>query len=148
MKEQEIMLKSYRREIKVLILSMDVPYYEDAKRRNYFLSYEDVLTKLFNNKREEKDILEIQNYYNSNRITIYVNLTDYMKNALYEETDEEVQNAIEHIKTWLTSGLDVSNDMVEHEIRKGYIYEIPDYMNNIKDLVNDEFIENYVTLLR
>lgn len=148
MEEQEIMLKSYRREIKVLILSMDVPYYEDAETRKHFLSYEDVLTKLFNNKREEKDILEIQNYYNSDRITIYVNLTDYMKGGMYEETDEEVQDAIEHIKTWLTSGLDVSNDMVEHEIRKGYIYEIPSYMNNIKDLVNDEFIENYVTLLR
>ena len=137
------MLKSYRKEIEVLMLTIDVPYYEDVETRISFYTYEDVLLRLFNNKRENEDILEIRNYYGNNKITICVNLTSYLSEC-YSEREE----AIDYLKTWLTNGLDVSNDMVEQKIRKGYIYSIPDYENNIRDLVNDELIENYVELER
>ena len=144
MKEQEVMLKSYRREIEVLILTLEVPYYQDTETRQHFLTYEEVLTRLFNNKREEQEVLEIRNYYDNNKITVCINLTDYMDHGYYDENKRK--ECIEHIKSWLTSGIDVSGDMVEQEVRKGYIYSIPDYMNNIRSIVNDEFVENYVIL--
>ena len=50
MKEQEVMLKSYRKEIEVLSLTIDIPQYEGEKK-TWYPTYEDVLLKLFNNKR-------------------------------------------------------------------------------------------------
>ena len=137
--ENETRLKAYKEEIEVITLSIVVPEYE-GERRNYFYKYEDVLLKLFNNKREDKDILEIENYYGSNKITIRVNLTRYLEDS-YKERDE----AIEHLKTWLTSGLDLSNEQVETSFNKGYIYEVDSYDNKIDDFdKNDDRIYNYL----
>lgn len=125
MEEKEVMLKAYKREIEVLKLTMDVPSYDyNDERRKIFPRYEDVLLKLFNNKRENKEILAIRNYYDSNKITIEVNLTDYMGESDRKET-------IEHLKTWFSSGLDVSNDMIEEYYCKGHIYTIPEYTNKL-----------------
>ena len=144
MKEQETMLKSYRKEIEVLSLTVDIPQYAiDDEKRNWFPKYEDVLLKVFNNKRENKDILKIINYYGSNKLTVHINLTLYLEDS-YSSKEE----CIEHLKDWLTSGLDVSNDMVEQNIYKGYVYSINDYENNMKcwDKEKDMPIENYVEL--
>lgn len=141
MKEQLTTLKSYRKEIEVLSLTLDVPQYEyNDERRNWFPKYEDVLLKVFNNKRENKEILKIMNYYGSNEITIHINLTDYMNDS---ENREEV---IEHLKDWFKSGCDVSNDKIDTYIYKGYVYTIPEYENNIKtfDTNNDALIQNYI----
>ena len=125
--EQEIRLKAYKQQIRVLSLTIDIPTYaNDDKRKNYFYSYEDVLTKLFNNKREDKDILQIQNYYDDNRITIRINFTSYMENSGEDEDD-----VINHLKRWLSSNVDVSNDDIETDINEGYIYTIEAYDNNI-----------------
>jgi len=126
-KEQEVMLKSYRKEIEVLSLTMDVPYYEpNDERGKWFPKYEDVLLKLFNNKRENDEILEINNYYGNNEITIRINLTQYLEDS-YDTSKEE---AIEHLKEWFIGGCDVSKDKIKQYIRKGYVYVIPEYEMN------------------
>ena len=123
MREQEVMLKSYRKEIEVITLTMDVPYYEpNDERRNWFPKYEDVLLKLFNNKRENDEILEIRNYYDSNKISIDVNLTDYLVGS--ESPREET---IEHLVDWFKCGCDVASKDIQQYIHKGYVYEVPDY---------------------
>lgn len=141
MEERTIMLKSYRKEIEVLSIEIDVPTYDD-ERRNYFYKYEDVLLKLFNSKREDSDILKIENYYNSNAIKVYINLTSYVD---HNKTKEE---CIEHLKTWFTSNLDIRNEDVKTEITKGYIYEIPEWENKIETYKeengNYEIIHNFI----
>lgn len=141
MKEQLTTLKSYRKEIEVLSLTLDVPVYEyNDERRNWFPKYEDVLLKVFNNKRENKEILKIINYYDSNEITIHINLTDY------ESEDSNREETIEHLKDWFKSGCDVSNDKIDTYIYKGYVYTISEYENDIKtfDKDNDALIQNYI----
>lgn len=138
MKEQEIMLKSYRKEIEVLSLTMDVPYH-DGEKRTWYPTYEEVLLKLFNNKRENKELLKIINYYDSNEITIHINLTDYVEDGY--STKEE---AIEHLKTWFASGLDIKFDDIKEYYYKGYIYTIPEYNNNITTFENDKLVQNYI----
>ena len=121
--EKEIMLKSYRKEIEAISLTMDVPYYEpNDERGKWFPKYEQVLLKLFNNKREHKDILEIRNYYGSDKITMVVNLTDYLNGS--ESSREET---IEHLVQWFKCGCDVADDQVKQYIHKAYIYEVPEY---------------------
>lgn len=141
MKEQLTTLKSYRKEIEVLSLTLDVPAYEyNDERRNWFPKYEDVLLKVFNNKRENKEILKIMNYYDSNAITIHINLTDY------ESEDSNREEVIEHLKDWFKSGCDVSNDKIDARIYKGYVYEISEYDNEIQtwDDEHDALIQNYI----
>lgn len=142
MKEQETILKSYRKEIEVLSLTLDVPQYSyDDERRNFFPTYEDILLMTFNNKRENKEILKIINYWGSNAITIHVNLTDYLDDSY--STREE---CIEHLKDWFKGNCDIDNDKIETYIYKGYVYTIPEYGNNIKtfDFDNDKLIQNYI----
>lgn len=140
MKEQEIMLKSFRKEIEVLVLEMDVPSYEfNDKRRNYFPRYEDVLLTLFNNKRENNDILRIDNYYGSNTITITINLTAYL-----EESYQSRKECIKHLIEWFKCGCDVADEDVKTEIGKAYMYEVPEYMNNIKSFEGEQYIRNYI----
>lgn len=138
--EKELYLKAYRSEIEVVSLTIDVPEYEGEKRTWYY-RYEDVLLKLFNNKREDKDILEIINYYGSNKITIEVNLTHYLEDGYRNDNREE---AIEHLKTWLTSNLDISNEQVETNFYKGYIYEVGEYDNKIPYVENDKSVRTYI----
>lgn len=124
MKEQTIMLKSYRKEIEVLAMEVEVPT-RDVQDK-YFYSYEDLLLKLFNNKRDDKDILKIENYYGNNYIRVLINLTSYI------EHNNSREESIEHLKRWFTSGLDVADDDIEVEFIKGFIYEIPQWENKIQ----------------
>lgn len=129
----------WKEEIEVLSLTIDIPE-EKGERKSWFYSYEDVLTKLVNNKREDKDILEIENYYGSNKITIRINWTSYLEDNR-GDTEEEL---IEHLKNWLSSGVDVSNDKIKAEINKGCIYTIDGWYNGVKDFdENDKRIYNY-----
>ena len=127
MKEQIVMLKSYRKEIEVLSLEVEVPTYDyDDERRNYFYRYEDLLLKLFNNKRDDRDILKIENYSGSNYIKVYINLTSYT------EHNSSREECIEHLKRWFTSNMDIADEDIEVEITKGYIYEVPSWENKIQ----------------
>ena len=142
MKEQEIMLKSYRKEIEVLVLEMEIPQYDlDDERAKFFPRYEDVLLKLFNNKRDNNEILKIQNYYGSNAICIHINLTEYIKGN--GKTKEE---NIEFLKNWFRGGLDISLDKIDVRFYKGYIYTIPEYENNISgfDRETNEWTPRYL----
>ncbi len=140
MKEQMIMLKSYRKEIEVLAMEVEVPT-RDAQDKHLY-SYEDLLLKLFNNKRDDKDILKIENYYGNNYIRVLINLTSYM------EHNNSREESIEHLKRWFTSGLDVADEDIEVEFIKGYVYTISEYENKIKtyEKENDEWktIRNYL----
>ena len=141
MKEQTIMLKSYRKEIEVLSMEVEVPMYRDENEKHLY-TYPDLLLKLFNNKRDDKDILKIENYSGNNYIRIYINLTSYI------EHNNKREESIEHLKRWFTSGLDVADDDIEVEISKGYVYEVPMWENKIetykKDNDNWEVIHNYI----
>ena len=140
MEEQMIMLKSYRKEIEVLAMEVEVPV-RDAQDKHLY-SYEDLLLKLFNNKRDDKDILKIENYYGNNYIRVLINLTSYI------EHNNSREESIEHLKRWFTSGLDVADEDIEIEFIKGYVYTIPEYENKIKtyEKENDEWktIQNYL----
>ena len=140
MNEKEVMLKSYRKEIEVLAMEVEVPT-RDVQDK-YFYSYEDLLLKLFNNKRDDKDILKIENYYGNNYIRVLINLTSYI------EHNNSREESIEHLKRWFTSGLDVSDDDIEIDFIKGYIYTIPEWENKIetyrKNGDNFEVIQNYI----
>lgn len=127
--EEEVRLKAYKSKVKVLYLTIDVPNNDDKK--DFLYSYEQVLLKLFNNKRENKEILDLHNYYGGNEITIAINLTAYM-----EDNHDSEKDAIEHLKTWLTSGLDVSNEQVEEYLDEGYIYKVTTYENKIEGISN------------
>lgn len=129
--EKEVMLKSYRKEIELLVLKVEIP---DIKE------YEDTLLRLFNNKREDRCILNIQNWYGSNDIAIYINLTEY-------DDGDNRQKSIEHLKQWFIGRLDIAEEKIEVEIGKAFIYEIPDYLNDFEWFTEDEkFIRNYVRI--
>lgn len=103
--------------------------------------YCEVLTCLFNNKREEKEIIDLYNCYGNNYITIVVNITEYMKDF------EDKQDAISHIKSWLNNFMkdnDINNiDVYEH---KGAIYHIDEYGSKVPyENEQGEFIRNYYT---
>ena len=133
--EKEVMLKAYEEEIEVLRLTMEVPNYEYGdERRTMFPRYEDVLLRLFNNKRENKEILAIRNYWGSDKITIEINLTDYLEHS------QDRKETIEHLKTWFSSGLDVSNEQIEEYYLTGHIFRIPEYENKLaKDNTENYF---------
>lgn len=128
MKEQEKMLKSCRKEIEVLHLRVSIPDIED---------YKNVLLRLFNNKREDKDILDITNFYQNNDIEVSIDLTSYMNEM--NKTKEEV---IEHLKHWVVSGLDMLSDNVKVEINKAYVYDVYDQFEWFDK--DDNFIQHYV----
>ena len=140
MKEQTIMLKSYRKEIEVLSMEMDVPVREEKDK--YFYSYEDLLLKLFNNKRDERDILKIENYAGSNAIRVLINLTSYMDHYSSKES------CIKYLKDWFRSNIDIAEEDVKTEIIKGFIYTIPQWENNIETLEGEgedlRIIHNYI----
>lgn len=140
MKEQEILLKSYRKEIEVLVLTMEVPTYDyNDERRQWFPKYEDVLLKFFNNMRDDRSILRIENYYDSNEITLIVNLTRYL-----EESYSNREECIKHLKEWFKSGCDIADEDVKVEIGKAYLYEVPEYRNKIVSFENETYIRNFI----
>lgn len=127
-------LISYKEEIKVLSLTMNVPKYE-GERKSWFPTYAETLLRLFNNKRENKEILEIVNYYNSNKITMRVNLT------AYGDTEQD----IEHLKEWFKGSHDISNDEIECTTYKGYIYSVDTFDSNIQyEDQNGDYIMNFI----
>lgn len=132
MEEQGITLCAYKQEVEILTLQMDVPVYE-GERASWFPKYEDVLLKLFNNKRENKEILEIRNYYGSNAISMTVNLTEYMEGS--SDTKEE---CIEHLVEWFKCGLDIKDEDVKQYLRTGTIYTIPEWENKME---GDNYLE-------
>ena len=133
MKEQEVKLISYRREAEILTLTMDVPYYDDPSKRSICGTYESTLLKLFNNKRDNKEILEIRNYYGSNKITLIIDFTRYMS-----DSNEDKDTSIEHLKNWFAGNHDIKNEDIETSLDIGYIYEVDELDNNM------EGIHNYV----
>lgn len=140
MKEQSIFLKSYRKEIEVLVLTMEVPTYEpDDEKHRYYPRYEEVLLKIFNNKRENNDILDIQNWYGSNEISIVINLTHYL-----EDSYNDRQECIKHLIQWFKSGCDISDEDVSLEYGKAYIYEIPTYQNKIESFEGNKYVRHYL----
>ena len=109
---------------------MDVPTYE-GERAKWFPSYADVLLMLFNNKRDNKEILNIRNYYGSNKIAMDVNLTAYCGG---KDKDE----SIKHLVEWFKCGLDIADEDVEQYIHKGTIYTIAEFENNME---GDNYLE-------
>lgn len=133
MNEQEVKLKSYRREAEILTLTMDVPYYDDPDKRSICGTYESTLLKLFNNKRENKEILEIRNYYGNNKITLVIDFTAYMS-----DSNEDKDASIEHLKNWFAGNHDIKNEDIDASLDTGYIYEVDELDNDM------EGIHNYV----
>lgn len=126
--EEQKNLVSYRKVVDVVRLTIS-PTNEE---------YCEVLTKLFNNQREEKEILEVYNYYDNNQITIVVNLTDYARDF---ETKEE---AIAHIKRWLNSFMrDNDEDNISVYETKASIYYIDEYSSKLEREVDGQWLTNY-----
>lgn len=131
MKEQEVRLISYRKEIEVLTLTMDIPYYEDSEKRAICGTYEATLLKLFNNKRDNKEILEIRNYYGSNKITLVIDFTSYMNGS-----EEDRNNSIVHLKEWFAGSHDININEIEAKLDVGYIYEVSEFENDFTGINN------------
>jgi hypothetical protein len=118
-----------RRETEVVKLKCSFPRIED---------YKNVLLKMFNNMREDKDLLEINNYYCNNNIEIVIDLMSYMEDV--HQSKEEVVN---HLKEWMVSGIDINPNDVKVEFEKARVYEpYEDEFQYFDE--NDEFIGNYI----
>lgn len=105
-------------------------------------TYCEVLTRLFNNQREHsKDILELRNYYGSNRITLLINLSNYCEDS-YNSKEEN----IEHIIDWVKSMCFYEDGIkVEYTLAKGCVWNIDEYRSNIKYFnEKEEFIYNFI----
>lgn len=106
--------------------------------------YCEVLTCLFNNKRDTKEILEVYNYYASNKITIVVNLTDYAKDNYYDDDEEAKKDAIAHIKKWVNNFMrDNDENNIEVYESKACIYYIDEYSSKLIREVDGEYLTNY-----
>lgn len=106
--------------------------------------YCEVLTCLFNNKRDEKDILEIYNYYGSNKISIVVNLTDYAESNYYDDEQEAKEDAIAHMKRWINNFMkDNDENNIEVYENKACIYYIDEYSSNLIREIDGEYLTNY-----
>lgn len=135
--EKLVTLKSYRREINIIELTIDIPYFDNLEDRLMYGTYENTLLKLFNNARDNKDdILEIRNYYGSNKITMVINLDAYREGS--HNTEEE---DIEHLKRFMIGNFDMKSEDVKEYRYKGNIYEIDRYDNKI-DSCNDYVVVN------
>ena len=133
MEDKQINLKSYRKDIEVLELTIDIPYYEDVEKRFIYGTYESTLLRLFNNKRENEEILDIRNYYDSNKITLVVNLTAYM-----EDNRDSKEECIKHLKNWLIGNFDIATSDVKEYIHEGHIFEVYEHENGIDSL--DDYV--------
>ena len=61
--------------------------------------YCEVLTKLFNNKRDNaREFLRLSNYWNSNILTVAFDLTEYSQN-----NRASINDSVEHLKNWVLS---------------------------------------------
>ena len=135
--EKLVTLKSYRKEINILELTIDVPYYEDIDKRNMYGTYASTLLKFFNNKRENKnDILEIRNYYDNSKITLIINLDAYRQDSYNTEEED-----IEHLKRFMIGNFDMKTEDIEEYRYKGNLYDI-NYLDNDIDVCNDYIVVN------
>lgn len=114
---KETKINVWEEKIEVLTLRMDVPIEK----------YDDKLVRLFNNKRENDEILELYNYYDSNEIAIYINLTKYLKEGNNNGSKED---AIKHLKEWFRGDLDISLDSIQETLEEGHLYTVMDYTLN------------------
>ena len=106
--------------------------------------YCEVLTCLFNNKRDQKEILEVYNYYGSNKISVVVNLTDYTTYNYYDDDKEAEADAIAHIKRWLNMFMrDNDENNIEVYRSKASIYYIDEYSSKLVNQIEGEWITNY-----
>ena len=144
MNEKQVMLKAYRKEVEILTLEMDVPYYEDLEKRMMCGTYEDTFLKVHNNMREDDTILEVNNYYGSNVIELKINFTKYMEESVSSTTTKE--EAVEHLKNWFAGNHDIKNEDIKARFNKGYIYEVDEWENGFEsfDKEKDEPINNFV----
>ena len=109
MRDKDVRLLFTEVEVEVLKLRVSIPKPED---------YRKVFLKLHNNMREDKDILEVNNFWCNNDIEMIVNLTAYI-NYVHKSKEE----GIEHLKEWMVSGCDIDPNSVKVEIEKGKVYE-------------------------
>lgn len=126
---KDVRLTCCRADVEVLVLRINIPSIED---------YKTTLLRLFNNKREDKDILEIQNFYCNNDIEISIDLTAYMNDT--HKTKEEV---IKHLTWWLIGNMDMKAEDVKVEVSKGRVYSMYEDEFTYFD-ENNDFIRNYV----
>ena len=133
MNYEDTLLRAYKEKIEVLELSMEVPVEK----------YADAVLKYFNNMREEKAILKIQNYYGSNKITLHINFTHYLQC----DSEEERAESIEHLKDWFRGGLDIADKDIEVNFYEGYIFNVSEFDNKcIKSFDGNKWIMNYLIL--
>lgn len=104
--------------------------------------YCEVLTRLFNNKRDNhRDILDLYNTYINNNITVVINLSNYHDGS-YGTKEEDIDHLIKWIKSMCgyKDGIEVS-----YTIGKGYLWEVDEYRSNIKPFdENEEYQYNFI----
>lgn len=115
---KETKINAWEETIEVLTLRMDVPIEK----------YDDKLVRLFNNKRENDEILEIINYYDSNEITVDINLTKYL-----EDGHSSKEEAIKHLKEWFRGDLDIKLDSIDEQLHEGHLYTVMEYQLKTND---------------
>ena len=134
MEEQKTLI-SYRKVVDTVRFTLNVPNNEE---------YYEVLTALINNKRENKEILEVYNYYDNNKISLVVNLTDYAENNYHDSIEEAKEEAIAHIKRWVNNFMrDNDENNIEVYQGKASIYYIDEYSSKLQKEVNGEWLDNY-----
>lgn len=89
--------------------------------------YCSVLTKLFNNKRDEKSILELNNYYSNNKISIAIDLNEYGSDAV-DKGEKDILEWLKNIGTELVlvdGEYKEYNSKITHRVGNAriYIYE-------------------------
>ena len=133
--EEQKNLVSYRKVVDTVRLTLNVP---DNKE------YYEVLTALFNNKRENKEILEVYNYYGNNKITLVVNLTDYAEDNYHETVEEAKEEAIKHLKRWVNCFMrDNDENNIEVYQSKASIYYIDEYSSKLQKELDGKWLDNY-----
>ena len=98
--EKEKRVTAYVSDIKTLVILGEL----DTKR------YSDRWLALCNNKRENKEFIELTNFYDSNKIRVVIDITG--------DTDEKIQHYKEFFASW---GLDTTNTTIENA--KRYVIE-------------------------
>lgn len=127
MKDVKLLFMSV--EVEVLKLRVSIPKQED---------YRKVFLKLHNNMREDKCILEINNFWCNNDIEMIVDLTNYI-NYVHKSKEE----VVEHLREWMVSGCDIDPNSVKVEIEKGIVYELYEDQFEFFD-EKDNFVGVYI----
>ena len=114
--EKEMKIKAWRYDITTLVI------YGELDNERYAESW----LALCNNKREEKDFIELQNYYDSNKIKAVIDIT---------ESDDK-ERAKEHYEKFFSAwGLTIESSDIEKAIK----YEIVEFDLN-EDIEKEIYI--------